>query len=159
MTVGIHCICLCLLSYTILDMLMLTLMLIFSLWFFKIFKICLVLTILYCLKTYCYISIWPLIYLLALGRDRFCTVYICFKKTYFSIFHTNYLINISPYHRTYLKLVSATFHNFFIFNQMTALQKLWKMFFISSKKFFLFLKYSNFCISVFSSFSPCQPLF
>ena len=33
-----------------------------------------------------------------------------------------------------------------------------KMFFISSKKLFSFSKYSNFCISVFPSFSPCYPL-
>ena len=45
-----------------------------------------------------------------------------------------------------------------ISHQMIALQKLWKMFFISSKKLFAFSRYSNFCISVFPSFSPCQPL-
>ena len=37
----------------ILDMSTLTSTLIFSLRFFKVFKICLVLIILYCLKTYC----------------------------------------------------------------------------------------------------------
>ena len=31
---------------------------------------------------------------------------------------------------------------------MIALQKLWKMFFISSKKLFLFSRYLNFCISI-----------
>ena len=36
----------------------------------------------------------------------------------------------------YLKLVSAIFYQIFISQQMTALQKLWKMFFISSKTFF-----------------------
>ena len=35
------------------------------------------------------------------------------------------------------KLVSAIFLKKFIFDQMIALQKLWKRFFISSKKFFL----------------------
>ena len=45
----------------------------------------------------------------------------------------------------------------FIFHQMIALQKLWKMFFISSKKLFSFLRYLNFFISIFPSFSPCQP--
>ena len=60
--------------------------------------------------------------------------------------------------RRSLKLVSAIFDQIFIFNQMIALQKLWKMFFISSKKLFSFLRYSCFCISVFPSFSPCQPL-
>ena len=48
-----------------------------------------------------------------------------------------------------LKLVPAIFHQFFIFNQIIALQKLWKMFFISSKKLILFSRYSNFCISLF----------
>ena len=44
------------------------------------------------------------------------------------------------------------------FHQMIALQKLWKMFFISSKKLFSFSRYSKFCIFVFPSFFPCQPL-
>ena len=57
-----------------------------------------------------------------------------------------------------LKLMSAIFHHSFISNQMIALQKIWKMFFISYKKLFLFSRYSSFCISVFSSFSPCNPL-
>ena len=35
-----------------------------------------------------------------------------------------------------LELVSAIFDQIFIFNQMIALQELWKMFFISSKKLF-----------------------
>ena len=56
-----------------------------------------------------------------------------------------------------LKLAFAIFHHYFIFNQMIALQKLRKMF-ISSKKLFLFSRYSSLCISVFPSFSPCQPL-
>ena len=54
--------------------------------------------------------------------------------------------------------MSAIFHQIFIFRQMIALQKLWKMFFISSKKLFSFLRYLNFCIFVFPSFFPCQPL-
>ena len=51
-----------------------------------------------------------------------------------------------------LKLVSAIF-KIFIFHQMIALQKLWKTFFISSKKLFLFSRYSNFCIFTFPFFS------
>ena len=51
-----------------------------------------------------------------------------------------------------LKLVSAFFDQVFIFHQMIALQKLWKMFFLSSKKLFSFSGYSNFCIFVFPSF-------
>ena len=50
------------------------------------------------------------------------------------------------------------FHQILIFQQTIALQKLWKMLFISSKKLFLFSKYSIFCISVLPSFSTCRPL-
>ena len=57
------------------------------------------------------------------------------------------------------KLVSATFYQIFIFHQMIAIEKLWKMFFISSKKLFLFLRYSNFCIFVFPSFFPVSHCF
>ena len=53
-----------------------------------------------------------------------------------------------------LNLVSTIFYQFLIFNQTISLQKLWKMFFISSKKLFLFLRYSNFC-----SFFPSFPHF
>ena len=60
--------------------------------------------------------------------------------------------------KMYLKLVSAIFYEILILHQMIVLQKLWKMFFISSKKLFSFSRYSNFCISTFPSFSPCQPL-
>ena len=56
-----------------------------------------------------------------------------------------------------LKLVSAIFSQIFIFHQMIALQKPWKMFFISSKKLFSFSSYSSFCIFIFRSYSPCQP--
>ena len=58
-----------------------------------------------------------------------------------------------------LKLVSAIFHQMFIFYQMIALQKLWKTFFISSKKLFSFLTYLNFCIFVFPSFFPVSHCF
>ena len=57
------------------------------------------------------------------------------------------------------KLVSTIFYQISVFHQMTALQKLWKTFFISSKKLFLFLRYSNFCISVFLSFFPVSHCF
>ena len=53
-----------------------------------------------------------------------------------------------------LKLVSAIFYQILISHQMIALQKLLKMFFISSKKFFLFSRYSDVCISS----SPLLPL-
>ena len=47
---------------------------------------------------------------------------------------------------------------FSFFHQMIALQKLWKMLFISSKKLFSFSRCSNFRISVVPSLSPCRPL-
>ena len=56
------------------------------------------------------------------------------------------------------RIVSTIFYQIFIFHQMIALQKLWKMFFISSKKLSSFSRYSSFYILVFPSFSPCQPL-
>ena len=70
----------------------------------------------------------------------------------------NFLKNVFSFQICTLKLVSAIFYQIFNFNQKIALQKLWKMFFISSKKFFLFSRYSNFSISVFPCFYPCQPL-
>ena len=49
--------------------------------------------------------------------------------------------------------IKASVRYFFIkvlfFYQMIALQTLWKIFFISSKKLFLFLRYSNFLFYVF----------
>ena len=58
-----------------------------------------------------------------------------------------------------LKLVSNIFYQIFISHQIIALQKLRKILFVSPKKLFSFSRYSNFCISIFPSFSPCQPLF
>ena len=59
--------------------------------------------------------------------------------------------------RERLKLVSTTFYQIFIFHQMMALQKLWKMLFVSSKKLFSSFGYSSFCIFVLPSFFLCQP--
>ena len=59
---------------------------------------------------------------------------------------------------SFLKLLSAIFIKFLFFYQMIALQKLWKMLFISSKKLFLFSRYSIFCISVLPSLSTCRSL-
>ena len=56
---------------------------------------------------------------------------------------------------TNFKLVSAIFYQIFVSHQMIAPQKLWKMFFISSKKLFLFSRYSD--IQIFSF--PSSPLF
>ena len=57
-----------------------------------------------------------------------------------------------------LKACAHYFLSNFYFYRMIPLQKLWKMLFISFKKLFSFSKYSNFCISIFPSFSPCQPM-
>ena len=48
-----------------------------------------------------------------------------------------------------LKLVSAIIYQNFISHQMVALQKLWKMFFISSKKLFSFFKFLYFRLPLF----------
>ena len=55
----------------------------FSLRFFKLLKIFLVVMILYCLKSCCYIFDF---YLFVLGRERFLTAYICLKETWFFSF-------------------------------------------------------------------------
>ena len=66
---------------------------------------------------------------------------------------------IGPQKHLKLKLVCAIFYQIFFFHQMIALQKLWKMFFISSKKLFLFSKYSSSCISAFPLFFPVSHCF
>ena len=71
----------------ILDMFTLTGILIFSLWFFKVFKV-----FNFILFKNLLLYIWPLIYLFVLGRDIFFTAYICFKETFFYNFSYN-LIN------------------------------------------------------------------
>ena len=58
-----------------------------------------------------------------------------------------------------LKLVSSIFYQVFISHQMIALQKLWKMFFISSKKLFSFSRYSNFVFRSFCFFPPVSHCF
>ena len=55
-------------------------------------------------------------------------------------------------------VIKACARYFLFFYQMRSLIKLWKMLFISSKRLFPFSRYSNFCISIFLSFSPCRPL-
>ena len=71
--------------------------------------------------------------------------------------HINWC-NYKHQHNNRLKLVSVIFCKIFISHQLIAFQKLWKMFFISSKKLFLFSRYSDFSISVFPSYFPVQPL-
>ena len=76
----------------------------------------------------------------------------CFLTVYsWDVCFVLFMKCVDIYIRT-LKLVSTIFYQVFIFHQMIALQKLWKMFFISSKKLFLFSRYSDFCISVFCLF-------
>ena len=58
----------------------------------------------------------------------------------------------------WINLKASIFQQIFIYHQMIALQKLWKMLFILSKQLFLFSRYLTFCISSFHSFFPCQPL-
>ena len=82
------------------------------------------------------------------SSQRLKTVY-CFRKTFHHKCLLGSLIRLWKYH---LKLVSAIFYQTFIFHKMTAPQKLWKMFFISSKKLFSLSRYSNFCIFVFPLF-------
>ena len=53
-----------------------------------------------------------------------------------------------------VKLASTTFWQIFIFHQMIALQKLWKIIFISSKKLFLFRDIQIFVFPSFPLFLP-----
>ena len=62
-------------------------------------------------------------------------------------------------HSPSLKLASTIFYQIFISHQTITLQKLWKMFFISSEKLFSFARYSDFCISIFPSFPPVSHCF
>ena len=64
-------------------------------------------------------------------------------------------LEISLYAVPYLSLCLLVFIKFLFLHQMIALQKLWKMFFISSKKLFSFSRYSSFCN--FSSSLPHFP--
>ena len=57
-----------------------------------------------------------------------------------------------------LKACVHYFNGIFNFSTVIALQKLWKMLFISSEKLFSFLRYSIFCISLLLSFSTWRPL-
>ena len=61
--------------------------------FFNVFKKFLVLTVLYSLKT-------NFIYLSLEETDSLLFTFVL-KKPYFSIFHRNYLINISPYQKAH----------------------------------------------------------
>ena len=81
---------------------------------------------------------------------QFTPIYCFFLKPPLKIFQWTLLI---------LKLVSPIFCQIFMFHQIIALQKLWKIIFISSKKLFSFLRYINFCIFFFPSFFPVSHCF
>ena len=124
--------------------------------FISAFWICMAvpLTILYCIYMHVQMCICICVY-----------IYICIKGTMFYIRYIHRERDRdrqtdrqtdSLYYRAIcksIKLVSAIFYQNF-FHQMIALQKLWKMFFISSKKLFSFSRYSN-----FYNFSPSFPHF
>ena len=66
--------------------------------------------------------------------------------------------------KKWFNMFNSTFHyklitQIFVFHQMKDFQKLWEMFFISSKKFLTFSRFSNFCILIFPSFFPVSHCF
>ena len=81
------------------------------------------------------------------------------------VFHKILILHFKSFSitfNTFWPFLKACIHYFlrnFFFHHMVALQKLWKMFSISYKEHFSFLRYSNFWIFVFLSFSFSQPLF
>ena len=91
-------------------------------------------------------------------HDFSVTIRRCYKDVYVNSFFpwTAKLWDSLPiecFSLTY-NLVAAISYQIFVFYQIIALQKLWKMFFISSKKLFSFSRYSHFCI-----FFPSFPHF
>ena len=81
---------------------------------------------------------------------------ICYTLSFFKWhFFSSFFIIFFNLHNHFLKLVSDIFYQILFFHQMKALQKLWKIFFISSKKLFSYLRYSHFCI--FFPFFPHFP--
>ena len=66
---------------------------------------------------------------------------------------------LSESHKSYFKACVLYFLSNFYFHQMVTLQKPWKMFFVSLKKFFSFSRYSSFCNSVFPLFLPVNHCF
>ena len=78
---------------------------------------------------------------------------------YFYKNSTNQTLTFISSKAVYFKTCVHYFSSNFYFHEMIALQKQWKMFFISCKKLFSFSWYSNFCISVFPSFFPVSHCF
>ena len=66
-------------------------------------------------------------------QTKFLFFFFCIRFSIVQIYPPNYLLHMG----VMLKLVNAIFIKFLFFHQMMALQKLWKMFFISSKSSFL----------------------
>ena len=64
------------------------------------------------------------------------------------------LISTQSFMKAYVSYLLSNFHFFTKWYSFKNYEKC----FISSKKIFSFSRYSNFCISVFPSFSPFQPL-
>ena len=85
-----------------------------------------------------------------ISRTRKCICYRLFSCP--PLVYTSVIITSCMDFNLSLKLVSAIFIKFLFFHQMIALQKLWKMLFISLKKLFSFSRYSNFRISVLPFF-------
>ena len=77
------------------------------------------------------------------------------KVTSLRLQHSCFPLNIAQF----LKLVFAIFIKFLFFHQIIALQRLWEMFFISSKKLFSFSRYSNFYILLSPLFFPVSHCF
>ena len=96
-----------------------------------------------------------------IGPIIFCSI------LYYLFFYLDFLSQAFTNHRTageggghFFKACICYFHHFFFFfSPNDSPSKTMKnVFFISSKKLFSFLRYLNFCIFVFPSFFPCQPL-
>ena len=77
------------------------------------------------------------------------------NRKYYFYFERNYDVLKSKSPCFLFKACARYFLSNSYLSSMIALQKIWKMFFISSKKLFSF---SRFCIFPFPSFSPCQSL-
>ena len=88
---------------------------------------------------------------------------LCLCAWFFILFHlTDEFLSINSSANVFVfgdfKGCISYFLSNFIFHQIIAFQKPWKMLFISSKKLFLFSRYSNFCLFIFPAFFLCQPL-
>ena len=84
------------------------------------------------------------------------SIFFCIRFSIVQIYPPNYLLHMG----VMLKLVNAIFIKFLFFHQMMALQKLWKMFFISSKSSFLSQDlFLSLCLFFFFSFCTSNHMF